>query len=110
LAQSEDFRFSAADESLRMARSLDADRVADLLSAASGWGDRPAVQDAFLRMGSVWEAAIGGRRPIEASATAGASGTSRFAWLHSVSVMCLLALAACVASVHLARLSPPARR
>src|SRR6185295_17796528 len=63
LAQSEDFRFSAADESLRMARSLDADRVADLLSAASGWGDRPAVQDAFLRMGSVWEAAIGGRRP-----------------------------------------------
>jgi tetratricopeptide (TPR) repeat protein len=111
LAQSEDFRFAAAEQSLQQARRIDSKRVARMLSGAAGWGDRPAVQDATLQLGSVWEAALVGHRPIELGKDEGTPGR---AWwsrlLHPLPLVSLLVLAACAAQISLARLSPPARR
>lgn len=61
LAQSEDFRFSDAEESLRAARAIDAQRVAGLLTHE---GERPVVQDASLQLASIWETALDGRNPL----------------------------------------------
>jgi len=62
LAQSESFRFKEAEASLEAARKVDAKRVARLLSRTDG---RPTVHDDSLEIGTVWAAAISGRRPLQ---------------------------------------------
>jgi tetratricopeptide (TPR) repeat protein len=107
LAQSEDFRFSTAEQSLNRARELDAKRVAQLMS--SNGGNRPTVRDATLTMTSVWESALGGGRgEIFRSESGGAVRLSGL--LNPVSVVALLSLVACPLSLLLSRPHGPARR
>ena len=112
LAQSESFNFGAAEESLGAARAIDSNQVADLLSGASGWGDRPAVQDASLKLASVWEAALGGGRPLQLAGTGTVAGPGQWSarLLNPVSLASLLAIVACGALVFFTRGQAPARR
>jgi tetratricopeptide (TPR) repeat protein len=112
LAQSEDFHFSEAEESIQRAREIDADRVAELLSRSNDYDDRTAVQDASLDMASVWEAALTGRSP--------AGGTRRRAGMGSlihprqllnpIAIVCGVALLGCAVVSLILRGEPPARR
>lgn len=64
LAQSADFRFAEAEESLARARAFDFERVAAMLAASAEAGDRPPAPDAGLRISSVWESAVAGRQNL----------------------------------------------
>jgi len=110
LAQSEDFRFGPAEESLQRARAVDGDRVAELL-AADNVGDRPAAQNETLRMASVWESAVSGGTPTLSAKHGGAATFLQPRYLFNVfSAICLAALAGCAVIGHMARGSDPARR
>jgi tetratricopeptide (TPR) repeat protein len=100
LAQSEDFHFSEAEQSLQRAREIDADRVAHLLSRSNDYDERAAVQDASLKMVSVWEAAVGGRTPAAGSGRkAGVSALLRPAqFVNTLAIACCVALLACFAT------------
>jgi len=109
LAQSEDFRFHDAEASLQRAHEIDGERMALLLESAEGWGDRPAVQDAGLEMASVWEAALGGRRPwYGGEGEREASPLGQLA--QPLSLMCLLALVGCAVMGFVSRGEEKARR
>lgn len=107
LAQSEAFRFADAEESLQRARELDARRVAQLLSAATSEGDRAVVQDARLEMGSVWQAALAGRRPFQAEQLGWLSWLRRLVDVNGA--VSLLALLGCAVLNFLGQRFPPAR-
>ena len=111
LAQSEDFHFREAEQSLDAARQIDAERVALLLGRSNDYDERTAVQDATLKMASVWEAAIGGRSPGEGEARQ--AGMRTFVrpgrLLNPLAVICGLALLACVILGFLFRGEPAAR-
>ena len=110
LAQSEDFRFSPAEESLQQARRIDAERVARLL-ADDDVGDRPAAQDATLRMASVWQSAVSGGTPTLAAQHEGAATFLRPRYLlNAFAAICLLALLGCAVISTVLRSSNPARR
>ena len=110
LAQSEDFRFSPAEESLQQARGIDAERVARLL-AADDVGDRPAAQDATLRMASVWQSAVGGGTPTLAAKHEGAATFLQPRYLvNAFGAICLVAVVGCAVIGMLLRSSKPARR
>ncbi len=112
LAQSEDFKFSSAEESLRHARELEPGRVTELLSGASVWGDRPAAQDASLRITSIWDAALQGRRPQLSATpkekTAGLGGSMQV--LNPLGVVSILAILLCLVSGIVSRSVEAARR
>jgi tetratricopeptide (TPR) repeat protein len=112
LAQSEDFRFKDAEESLQRAREIDASRVAALLSASGAVGDRSRVQDATLQMASIWESAVGGTRSVrfssERTASAGAVGVPKL--VNSISVVSLLGILACYTMLIVSRGKESARR
>jgi len=64
LAQSEAFDFDDSRESLAKARAIDSKQVAAIMQIASGdTGERSTVLDADLETGSVWRAALEGRKP-----------------------------------------------
>jgi tetratricopeptide (TPR) repeat protein len=108
LAQSEDFHFTEAEESLRRAREIDADRVAQLL--VTGVDDRAAVQDASLSLFSVLEAAVGGRSPMATRQAGG--GIALMAWgglINPVAILCALTLIGCLLVAGIGR-NVPARR
>jgi tetratricopeptide (TPR) repeat protein len=111
LAQSEDFHFSEAEQSLQRAREIDADRVAQLLGRSNDYDDRAAVQDAALKMVSVWEAAVGGRAPATgAGRKAGVAALLRPAqFLNPLAIACGLALLGCFATALVAGGKPVAR-
>jgi hypothetical protein len=100
LAQSEDFHFSEAEQSLHRAREIDADRVAHLLGRSNDYDERAAVQDASLKMVSVWEAAVGGRAPADENGRkAGVSALLRPAqFVNTLAIVCCVALLACLAT------------
>jgi len=111
LAQSESFRFKEAEESLRRARDLDPKRLAAMLSAASARGDRQHVLDASIELTSVWDAALGGRRPHAGDAPPG----TRLAGIagqivNPISIVSVIALLACVAMALFTRQEHAARR
>jgi tetratricopeptide (TPR) repeat protein len=66
IAQSESFFFEEAEESLRMAQTLDPELASDLLRAAGDEAGRSMVVDATIHVGSVWRAALEGR-PLRAT-------------------------------------------
>lgn len=109
LAQSEEFRFAMAEQSLQRAHEIDRERVTRLL--AMGGGPRPTAQDATLEMTSVWRAALEGRHPLESADRPGGplAAVGRAVW-NAPSLICLLALTACAVAAILTRHSPPARR
>lgn len=110
LAQSEAFSFGPAEQSLRKARDLDADRVASLL-AEDYVGDRPAAQDATLRMVSVWESAVGGGTPTLASGHDGAATFLQPRYLvNAFGAICVAALLGLTAIALLGRGAELARR
>jgi hypothetical protein len=111
LAQSEAFRFKQAEESLQRARELDPKRLAAMFSATSARGDRHRVLDASIELTSVWDAALGGRRPYESAAppeTRLAGFAGQFA--NPISILSAIALLASVALVLLTRQEHAARR
>ncbi len=112
LAQSEDFKFSSAEESLRLARELEPRRVTELLSGASVWGDRPAAEDASLRITSIWDAALQGRRPNLSSTpeekSAGLGWSTQV--LNPLGAVSLLAIVLCLVSGIVSRSVETARR
>jgi tetratricopeptide (TPR) repeat protein len=112
LAQSEDFHFSEAEESLQQARRIDGDRVASLLADSGDYDNRTAVQDASLDMFSVWEAAVGGRS-LSAGAVRQAGVASLVQpkqFVNALAVACVAALVACFLLSFLGRNSALARR
>lgn len=113
LAQSEAFHFNDAAESIERARRLDSRRLAELLSDDGGWGDRAAVHDAHLRLGSIWETALAGQEPFATLRMGAVPETPRGWWqrlLNPTSFGSLLALAGCAVMAALMRGSRPARR
>jgi tetratricopeptide (TPR) repeat protein len=109
LTQSEEFRFSAAEQSLNRAHEIDRHRVTRLLASGEQAGQRPAVQDAGLEMTSVWEAAIEGHHPLEPRTARPAPWlTTLSALRNGPSIACMLALALCLYSSLAARRHPPA--
>lgn len=112
LSQSESFRFKEAEESLRRAREIDAERLAEMLSSVSSRRDGPAVLDARLQLGSVWQAALGGGDPEQLLGTTQSGG---FSWLgrqflNPVTLVSALALLACALLLLVTRGGDPARR
>lgn len=99
LAQSEEFHFSEAEQSLQRARDIDANRVAQLLARSNDYDDRAAVQDASLKMVSVWEAAVGGRSRADGiGKQAGVSALLRpEQFLNTLPIACCVALLTCFA-------------
>jgi tetratricopeptide (TPR) repeat protein len=111
LAQSESFRFKEAEQALNQARSLDSKKLARLLSLSASLGERPSVFDATLQTGSVWVAAIEGRRSLHAEPTEPArSGWLPRQFLNPFSLMAALALVACAVAWQLAARRGAARR
>ena len=98
IAQSESFRFKEAEESLRRAQQLDPELARSLLSRDSVTDQHASVEDAGIRVGSVWRAALEGR-PL--SATLGNEPAAGYwqplprQFLNGVSVVSLLCLVAC---------------
>jgi len=111
LAQSEDFHFKEAEESLQRARQIDAERVASLLAGSNDYDDRIAVQDAGLNMLSVWQAAVAGRSPADGAVRGAGVGAliqpSQF--VNTVAMICLGTLLACFGVSFLTRENPRAR-
>ena len=103
LAQSESFHFREAEASLLRAREIDPERVTELLNSRPG--DRSVVIDAQLQIGSVWTAALGGRRGSGASASSIAAGLA-----NPVGIGAVGALLACIALWFATRGNEPARR
>ena len=97
LAQSEGLHFREADESLAHAREIDAGRVAQLLARSNSTEKHSAAEDATLEMISSWQAAIGGKTPIErAVRQAGiAVAANRPSWANGLAIAGILALVAC---------------
>lgn len=62
LSQSESFRFREANDSLERARSLDAERLSELMARTGPDETRPGVLDAEIDVGSVWSTALEGGR------------------------------------------------
>jgi len=78
LTQSESFRFKEAESSLKHAREIDSERLAELMAEA-GRGESPSVIDATIDHSSVWSAALEGRDSD--AALPGTDGTSLGGWL-----------------------------
>jgi tetratricopeptide (TPR) repeat protein len=109
LAQSENFHFGEAEESLQRAREIDAERVSDLLGRSGNFDQRAEVQDAALQITSVWEAAVGGRSPTEPrEAGLGATLWGTSSPFNAFTVLCLLGVGTCLVSSGLGAM--PARR
>jgi tetratricopeptide (TPR) repeat protein len=111
LAQSEAFRFKDANDSLDQARRIDSKRLADLLASAEEHDARPTVIDASLELGSLWQAALEGRRLQDRDADPGATQS----WLlrqllNPISMVALGALFLCGVSYVSTRARAPARR
>ncbi len=112
LAQSESFRFSEAQESLREARLIDSEKLARLFAAAGSEDERPTVIDATLGMDSVWSAALAGRGD---DAEGENLAQHAMAWLprqlsSPISIVALAVLAACGLAAASTRGRAPARR
>ncbi len=103
LVQSESFHFRDAENTLRMAREIDSERLTKLLNAAAG--ERSTVIDAQLEIGSVWIAAIGGHRGSGLSAKSVVAGLA-----NPVGIGSLAALFGCFGLLFFTRGSEPARR
>ena len=101
LVQSESFHFRDAENTLRIAREIDAQQVTDLLSAASG--ERSTVIDAQLEIGSVWIAALGGHGGSGLSPKSIAAGLA-----NPVGIGSSVALLACFALWLVTRRGTPA--
>jgi tetratricopeptide (TPR) repeat protein len=113
LAQSELFQLALAEETLNLAREIDAAIVADLLGQASANSRRPEVIDATLNITSIWDAALTGRSPRLALA-ASEDGADQQAGLlgrmmSASNVIILLALLACGVMMLVTRHQPAAR-
>ena len=104
IAQSESFRFKEAEESLRRAQQLDPELARSLLSRDSMTEQSASVEDAGIRVGSVWRAALEGR-PLRATlgneSAAGYWQPLPQQFVNSVSVVSLLCLFACGGSMML---------
>ena len=103
LAQQESFRFRTAEESLRIARELDSERVTELMSSTDG--ERFTVVDAQLEVGTLWSAALGGRDGSRGSGGAMVAGLANPVGIGSVA-----ALVACFVLMLVTRRTEPARR
>lgn len=103
LAQSESFRFRNAEESLRIARGLDAGRVTEWMSSSEG--AHSTVIDAQLEVGTLWGAALGGRAGHSSSA-----GSIAAALANPVGSAAAVALLACFVFLYASRKTDPARR
>jgi tetratricopeptide (TPR) repeat protein len=111
LAQSESFRFKDAEASLERARLIDAKQVAEMLSKSAGRDSGPAVADAQLNRGSIWDAALDGRTPREVLAGGDARSNSTAAGLFNVvSAVSMLSILMCGAMILLTQRFSPARR
>jgi tetratricopeptide (TPR) repeat protein len=112
LTQSESFHFKEAEQSLQRARTIDADRVADLLDGSSDYDDRAAAQDATLSMVSVWEAALGGRSladgAVRQASVASLLRPGQF--VNALAIVCIGALLGCIALAVATGRAPLARR
>lgn len=112
LAQSESFRFKEAEQALDEARAIDSQQLAEMLTAANTKGDGPAVLDASLQMGSVWQAALGGGEPQQILVSKERDGLP---WLfrqfvNPVSVIGVLTLIGCGLLLVITRADEAARR
>jgi len=110
VAQSEDFHFGQAEESLRRAREIDETRVARLMEHANGVDKRSAVEDASLELASVWQAAVEGEAESGSVREAGLSalvGAGQF--FNVFGIAGLLTLLACAASALLFTRAPARR-
>jgi tetratricopeptide (TPR) repeat protein len=93
LAQQQSFHLRESEESLRRARSLDGKGIASLLAQRGKEGDRAAVVDAAVGLGSVWRAALAGG-PMRPGAVPSARAELAL-WWNPLTAASLLALAAC---------------
>ncbi len=108
LAQSEDFRFRDAEESLRTALSIDPERVTRLLASDA---DRPGVRDESLELASTWAAALGGRSPLPGRSTADWRADLRaLPLINPIGMAALAALVTCLVLTARTRRHEPARR
>jgi len=103
LVQSESFHFRDAENTLRLAREIDAEQVTALLSATSG--QRSTVIDAQLQIGSVWIAALGGHSGSGLSAHSVAAGLA-----NPIGIGSMAAILACFGLWVATHRSEPARR
>ena len=103
LAQAESFKFAEAQETLRLAREIDADRTTAMLEQINV-EQRSTAIDAQLEVATVWNAALGGHR---ANSGFGAvmAGVG-----HPVGIVGLVVLVACMLLALTWRESEPARR
>lgn len=113
LAQSEAFRFKEADESLRSARAHDAKAIQELVSRGSREGGRPMVQDASFELGAIWHATLEGRKLrewLEGDHGVSVSRTFPAQLVNPLSIVSLLSILACGATLFLGGGREPARR
>jgi tetratricopeptide (TPR) repeat protein len=112
LAQSESFRFKEAEQSLEQARRIDPERTTEVISASREAGDTARVLDAGIEIGSVWQAALEGRRlrgDISARSSEPLSSALLRQLVNPVSLVALVSLIACVVAGFLSRRESPAR-
>lgn len=96
LAQSDSFRFREAEESLQRARSLDSERLTELLAASSEGRDVPTVIDGQLETSSIWSAALGGT-DVASGGPPGLPGSRRILsrFVNPISLAALATLLGC---------------
>lgn len=113
-AQSESFRFKEANESLERARSLDPDRLSDLMSRPRDDRTRAGAVDATLDTGSLWSAALSGGAVLGTHSTgapaAPVTSTVPGYLFNPVTVVAFTALFGGVLLTGLGRPRAPARR
>lgn len=112
VTHSEWFRFKEAQEYLEKGNALDAERMAQLLNDAGRAGGRMTVVDATVDLDQVWLSAMEGKplrgiAPVEAGGSA--LGVHLRTLLNPWSVVCMLSLAACLATLPRKRARAPAR-
>jgi tetratricopeptide (TPR) repeat protein len=92
LAESEDFRFNAAEESLERARRIDAERVARVFSQSGDRDQHLSVLEATPELAPLWEAAVAGRTGVRTSKQHGHERSPRW-WANPAAIVCGTALA-----------------
>jgi tetratricopeptide (TPR) repeat protein len=98
LAQSESFKLKEAAESLSRARNIDPEETNRLLTGGSQAEGGPKVVDARIDFGSIWRATVEGRHLrewLDASPSERNWKSTLLGTLNPISVIALVALAAC---------------
>jgi Tfp pilus assembly protein PilF len=112
LSQSESFHFKEAEDSLDQARRLDSKKTTEIMSASREGSDSARALDASVELGSVWKAALDGRRlrgSLEVQDSPKLSTSLMQQMLNPVSILALFSFLACFVVAFLSRGDDPAR-